>query len=117
MKFRDTILLCILVALILLCVGYAGLRFVVWNDYLVAYEGVCDPSAHNCFMECQNDTCTDKRYYSKMQKSAVNLYAQCGRDITNCEAANECLPQHDRTCSITYCTPGAEGDTCEHGNP
>ena len=85
----------------------------VAHDYMVAYEGVCDSSTQSCFVGCNDDACADAYYYAKVQKYAVDLYAQCGKDITGCEAANACLPLNDRKCSITYCDPGTDGDACE----
>lgn len=113
MKFRDSILLCVLIVLIGVCVGYAYFRFMVVQNYMVAYEGTCDPAIHTCFVECQNDECTDKRNFDKVQKYAVDLNAECGKDITDCAAANECLPQRDSVCSITYCDPETEAGGCE----
>jgi len=86
----------------------------VVHDYMVAYEGKCDPSLHSCFAACKNDSCVDVAYpYTKMQKNANNLYAECGKDITNCDNANICLPQDGKKCSITYCDPTVSKDTCD----
>jgi len=112
MKFRDNMLLYALALLVVLCVGYSYLRFIVMRDYMVAYQGACDPAAHSCFVSCKDDACTDKQYYAKVQKYAVDLYAQCGKDITDCTAANVCLPQGDQKCSITYCDRAVDGDVC-----
>lgn len=112
MKSNDNILLYILIALLVLCTGYAYYRFMIVHDYIVAYEGKCEPSLHSCFAGCDNDGCADVAYpYTKMQKNETNLYAECGKDITNCDAANTCLPQGDKRCSIIYCDPNA-GETC-----
>ena len=112
MKFRGNIPLYILAALTVLSVGASYVRFVVAQDYIVEYEGVCDPAAQSCFVGCNDDACTDTYYYTKMQKYAVDLFAQCGKDITDCSAANVCLPQDDQNCSITYCDPQTDGDAC-----
>ena len=112
MKFRDNTLFYILALLIVVCVGYSYFRFMDAQDYMVAYEGVCDPATQNCFKGCNDDACTDTYYYTKMQKYAVNLFAQCGKDITDCSAANVCLPQNDQNCSITYCDLEIDGDAC-----
>lgn len=112
MKFRDNILFYVLVSLVAACVGYSYFRFVMAQDYVVEYEGVCDPAAHDCFKGCPDDACNEPYYYDTVQKHAVDLFAQCGKDVTNCDVANVCLPQGDQTCSITYCDPQA-GDTCE----
>lgn len=112
MKFRDNILLYVLVPVVILCAGYSYIRFMVMHDYMVAYEGICDPAVHRCFVNCNNDACTDKQYYAKVQKYDANLSTQCGKDITNCVVANVCLPQGDQKCSITYCDPKIDGSTC-----
>jgi len=112
MKFRDNILFYVLVPLIVACVGYSYFRFVVAQDYVVEYEGVCDPVVHDCFKGCPDDACTEPYYYDTVQKHAVDLFIQCGKDITNCSVANVCLPQGDQTCSITYCDLQA-GGACE----
>jgi len=86
-------------------------RFIVRQDYIVGYEGKCDSLSENCFVGCENDECTTEYYYTKMQKYAVDLYAECGKDITECETANVCLPK-DKKCSVTYCNPEVDGDVC-----
>lgn len=111
MKFRDNILLYILVPLILLSMGASYVRFMVTHDYIVAYEGTCDPSMHSCFVGCTDEECTEEYYYSNVQKSAVDLNAECGDDITDCEKANLCQPS-DQKCSVTYCDPSTE-DKCK----
>jgi len=87
-------------------------RFMIKHDYVVGYEGVCDPTVEQCFIGCDDDACTEEYYYSKMQKYTPDLYAECGKDITDCEAASVCLPE-DRDCSITFCNPEIDGsDAC-----
>lgn len=84
-------------------------RFMVNNDYMVSYEGECDPTVDTCFLGCEDDECTESYYYTNMQKYAADLYRQCGPDITGCEEANICLPE-DYNCSITYCDEEVEGE-------
>ncbi len=110
MRFRDNIPLYILAVLTVLSVSASYVRFVVAKDYIVAYEGVCDPATQSCFARCEDDACIDKSYYTKVRKYAANLYAQCGKDITNCDVADSCLSQGDQKCSVTYCDPKTEGD-------
>jgi hypothetical protein len=112
MKFKENILLFVLLPLVVLTVGASYVRFMVIKDYLVAYEGVCDPVVNSCFVGCEDEECTSEYYYSSVQKYAVNLYAQCGEDITDCEAASICLATDDQDCSVTYCDPEVDGDTC-----
>ncbi len=79
-------------------------RFLIKNDYMVGYEGECDPSFESCFVGCEDDECTQEYYYTEVQKYAPDLYKECGKDITDCDAANICLPE-DNNCSVTYCNP------------
>lgn len=112
-KIRDHFFLYTLVTLILIVGVFSYYRFMVRQDYVVGYEGVCDPAINpnKCFEGCDDDACTKKHYYSKMVKYAPNLYGECGEDMTDCESANSCLPD-DRDCSETYCNPEVKGDTC-----
>jgi hypothetical protein len=86
-------------------------RFMIRHDYLVGYEGLCDPATQTCFVGCEDDACTADYFYSEMIKYAPDIYTECGVDITDCEDADTCLPG-DRECSITYCNPDVDGDTC-----
>jgi hypothetical protein len=117
MKLREHAFLYILLLLIVASAGYSALRFMVAHDYTVAYEGECDPAAQNCFVGCNTEdedvsSCTDTYDYAKVEKYAVYLYAECGPDITDCEAANACVPEDYGRCSITYCDPADEESTC-----
>ncbi len=76
-------------------------RFIIRHDYVVGYEGVCDPATKKCFVGV-DDTNGKEYYYSKMQKYEPDLYAECGANIVDCKEASVCLP-NDRKCSITYC--------------
>jgi hypothetical protein len=82
----------------------------VRQDYLVRYEGTCDATIQKCFIGCEDDACTKESNYSKVVKYAPDIYKECGEDITDCEAANTCLP-NDRNCSVTYCDPKID-DEC-----
>jgi hypothetical protein len=110
--FREHLLFCVLAPLVIVIGVISYYRFMVSQDYVVAYEGVCDPAQEKCFINCEDNACTKMDYYSNMLKYAPDLYAECGKDITGCDAANVCLPS-DRKCSITYCDPKIDGDdTC-----
>lgn len=85
-------------------------RFIVRHDYIVGYEGVCDPITEKCFVGV-DDTSGKEYYYSKVRKYAPDLYKECGSDITDCEAASICLP-NDRRCSVTYCNSEIESNVC-----
>jgi len=90
-------------------VVFSYYRFMVKYDYVVGYQGSCDPATGKCFMSCDDDACTKPDYYSEMRKYEPDLYKECGQDITNCDAANVCLPG-DRKCSITYCNDKTSDD-------
>jgi hypothetical protein len=112
-NFRDHIFPFILIPAITIVGVISYYRFIVNKDYIVEYEGVCDPEIQQCFVGCEDDECTEQYYYSDMHKYAPDLYAECGEDITDCETASMCLPS-DRECSITYCDPMVDGvDACE----
>jgi hypothetical protein len=85
----------------------------VLHDYVVAYEGDCDPYTENCFVGCEDDECTENYYYSLVQKYAADVKAQCGTDITDCEDAYKCLPEDGDQCDVTYCNPAIDGNVCE----
>lgn len=90
-----------------LCVlaAFASLyRFVLVHNYIVEYEGVCDPATGHCFVGCDNDACTEQHFYTKMRKYVPDIYAECGADVTGCAKASVCLPG-DRSCSVSYCAP------------
>lgn len=110
--FREYIFFYILILLIIVVGIISYNRFMVRHDYIVGYEGVCDPAMEQCFIGCDDDACTEEYYYSKIQKYAPDLYVECGEDITDCEAASVCLT-NDRKCSITYCNIEIDGDVCK----
>lgn len=110
--FRKHFFSYILIIAILANVGFSYYRFIIKHDYLVGYEGTCDPKIEKCFTGCTDDACTENYYYSQMRKYEPDLFAECGADITDCETASICLPS-DRRCSITYCNTEIDGsDAC-----
>lgn len=110
--FREHFFFYILLLLVIIIGIVSYYRFVINYDYIVSYEGVCEPSTESCFIGCEDDSCTEEYYYSKVQKYAPDLYNECGLDITDCEEANICLP-NDRECSVTYCDTEIDGKDCE----
>lgn len=110
MQFRKNILLYVLVPFTLLFVCVSFFRFMVMHDYVIGYEAQCDPQEHRCFVGCEDDECTATYDYAKAEKYAPDLMRECGEDVTDCDAANQCLAG-DRNCSITYCEEGGE-DEC-----
>ena len=102
MNFRDNMFSYIFVLLVILTGAISYFRFVVNRDYIIKYEGECDPETQTCFLGCEDDGCTKNYYYSKVQKYASDVERECGKDITDCKEANTCLPG-DKKCSIVYC--------------
>ncbi|MEI6022715.1 MAG: hypothetical protein WCQ32_02655 [bacterium] len=112
---RNHTLSTILICLIFIISIISFYKFFIKGDYVVAYNGTCDPQYNKCFTVCSDDQCTTKTYFSKIQKYKPDLYKECGNDITNCDAANSCITG-DRKCSITYCSDSAidiaNNETC-----
>ncbi len=113
MQFRKHFLLYILSLLILLLVSASFYRFIILQDYIVVFEGSCDPLTENCFIGCNNDECTDVYYFVKVQRHASELYGVCGTDITDCDLANTCTVKSETSCSVTPCDLLIDGDSCE----
>ncbi len=113
MDSRSKILFVIFVVFVILSSSTSYYRFVVLDDYLVSYEGECDPYEQICFIGCEDDECTSEYYYSQVEKYAPNVFEQCGEDITDCENAYVCLPEDDEKCNITFCNPEFNDDACE----
>lgn len=112
MHFRENILLYTLIPLIVLASTASYYRFMVIHDYIVSYEGTCDPALESCFVGCEDDECTDEYYYTRVERYAANLINFCGNDITDCEEANSCT-SGENDCSITYCDPVTDLDQCD----
>lgn len=98
--FFYSVAICIVIA-----VFVSFYRFVLINDYVIYYEGSCDPVIESCFESCDGEC----YYYTKVQKYAPDIYYECGKDITDCEVANVCLLQ-DRRCSVVYCNQEIDED-------
>jgi hypothetical protein len=110
--FRDHLLAIFLVPLITLALVVSFNRFFIKHDYLVSYEGSCDPVTQNCFIGCEDDGCDEEYFYKKMQKYGSDLYLECGNNVSGCESANSCFPEN-KECLISYCDAGLDGDICE----
>lgn len=110
--FYKNILFYVIVPCVVFLFASSYYRFVVKHDYMVGYDGACDPSSKTCFVGYEDGDPEKMYYYSKMQKYAPDLYGQCGEDITDCEAASVCF-LNDRECSVEYCDPEKDGELCE----
>lgn len=113
--FYKNILSFIFLPLVAIVIFISYNRFFLKQDYIITYEGSCDPFIEECFVGCEDDACDEKYFYTKIIKYAPDLYNNCGDDITNCESANICLPE-DEKCSITYCNSETTDniDDCEN---
>ncbi len=111
MKFYNHIFLYVLGLLTIIFVGTLYYRLIIKHDYIVGYEGECDPAIESCFVGCEDDECTEEYSYSMVQKYAPDLFEECGPDITDCAEASVCLPT-DQECSVVYCDPEIDGDAC-----
>jgi hypothetical protein len=107
---NNLLILCLVLACSFVAVA-SFIRFFVNRDYIVSYEGSCEPQIATCFSGCKNDDCTDTYYFAKVQKYGEDLYTECGDGITSCQQANICLLT-DRECSVTYCDAKIDGDAC-----
>ena len=112
MQIRKHIFLITLSGLIILFLASAYGRFMLAHDYLVAYEGECDPETESCFVGCIDEACSEEYYYTHMQKYAPNLLSQCGPHIEECAFASQCLPWEPR-CVVTYCDIAVDGEMCD----
>jgi hypothetical protein len=97
--------------LLIFSVSYSYYRFIHEKHYLVGYDATCDPITESCYVWCEDDACEEPEYYAVAEKYASTLFAQCGEDITDCEAAATCAP-NEEFCSITYCDPDS-GEECD----
>jgi hypothetical protein len=111
LNIREYFFYYLLLVIILITGVFSYLRFIVRHDYIVYYEGECDPALMSCFVGCKDDECTEKYYYSEVQKYTPDLLRECGVFIDDCAGANVCLPT-DQKCSITYCDSEVDGGDC-----
>ncbi len=111
MKFlllvQNNILKIVIILLMVLLTASAFYRFIIMQDYLVAYEGDCEPSTQSCFVYCEDDECIEPFYYSIIERRAYEVYEKCGADVTLCDDAYIC-PDNVAECEIIYCDPNSE---------
>lgn len=113
MDIRPRTLVIICVPLIILVIIASYYRFFIAKDYIVDYEATCDPASESCFVFCEEEGCEEPEPYARISKYAADLYAQCGKNISECESANTCVAS-DRHCVIEYCSEDNldEGESC-----
>ena len=110
MKQSGRICFYIFLLLLLLSVAGSYYRFMVAHDYVVGYEGDCDPMEHSCFIGCEDEECSEQYYYSHIERYAPALYEECGVDIVDCGSAFSCSSDSE-DCIVTYCN-ASSGEDC-----
>lgn len=104
METKDKLFFWVFGLVLLLSVGFAFLKYVVFLDYVVMAEIDCDPAVESCFVyrcnpkeeECTGDMEEDTWYYKIISKKAYNF--------------PDCDPAEDENCVIEC---GAEEKKCE----
>ena len=112
MHFKKHFMWYVFLPLLILAAASSYYRFMIQTDYMVSYEGPCDESTQNCYADCDDEECTSEYYFSTITRHANDIYALCGNDVLDCEAAESCPPE-ESTCSITFCDLETESEQCE----
>lgn len=104
------ILSLVLVPTLLLVVAASYVRFFILQDYLIAYEGECDPATQSCYVWCEDTESEEScSYYSVIERKAYEIAKKCDLDLSECDAAYAC--QEDvAICLISYCEPSVDGE-------
>lgn len=112
--------------LLFLAILSSYFRFVVQNDYVISFEGWCDPERESCFVNSYEDEeCTDPdpknclvEYTYKIVEKPVKDYrdqiSECDSenpylDPMECEFAENCSDDEEE-CSIKYCDPDIDSN-------
>ena len=111
MQFKRYILLYTLIPLLILTIAATYYRFMIINDYIVFYEGECDPYENSCFVGCEDEECNEEYFYTKIERHASGIARLCDDDIVDCEFANMCTHE-ELQCRIEYCS----SDDCDDIN-
>lgn len=95
----------------MLFIGSSYVRFILNHDYMVVYEGQCDPTNESCFVGCNDENCISTYMYKNIYKKASNVLQQCGPDVTDCPKAQVCLESENaQDCYFEYCDPNSNED-------
>jgi hypothetical protein len=117
MLHKEKILIFVVVLLLVLTAGASFYRFAIQKDYVVSYEGDCNPETESCYVDCEDDECTSEYYFTVIERMAWEIYELCGPDVSECDEAYECQSNVDY-CEITYCDSEIEDvGTCDDINP
>ncbi len=102
----------IVIIFIVLSVSASYYRFIITNDYIVSFEGWCDPEYESCFTgsyydeECDCDVEYTFKIVEKPVSSFTKQLAECDvdpfLDPMECEVVDQCSAT-ESNCSVTYC--------------
>ncbi len=104
MIFKKYLLSFILLPALIVTISASFYRYVIANDYVVAFYGECDPASESCFVGCEDEACTEEYYYTIIERNAAEVLAICGNNVTECDFAYVCSTTSN-SCSVTYCDP------------
>lgn len=108
MKYLEHIFFNVIFALFILFLGTSYVRFMILHDYRVSYAITCNPKTDSCYIDCEDETCTQEYYYV-VEKYAPDILEQCGMSVEGCRMAEKCQSS-DTNCKVKYCEP--ETETC-----
>lgn len=112
MSKLNILLIITMTLLVFLSIFASIYRFGIIEDYIVSYEGDCDPETNSCYFDCEDEACTENYYYTVIERNAAEIHSLCGTDVTECDEAYECQPDVE-FCEISFCDPEEDGrDTC-----
>ncbi len=110
---KNNIFFVVLFPFVLLAIAASYFRFMVQYDYLVSYEGFCDPYTEVCYEYCEDDECLEPVHYTWVERKAADLVMLCGENtVLDCEAASYCA-ENEQSCSVTHCDFSFDDD-CEY---
>jgi hypothetical protein len=114
MHFKKFLLTYTLIPLLVLSAGAGYYKFQVLGDYMITYEGWCDELNEECYVGCEDETCTEEYYFTYVSRHVRDIESLCGPDITDCDEADYCQ-EDEITCEVEYCDN--TDDECESFSP
>lgn len=109
LHLKKHFFLYIILVLTVFAVAASFTRFLSQQDYLVSYEGDCDPYTESCYVCGPDDGCDEVFYYSVIERYASEIHALCGPDVTVCDDAYYCGESVEH-CEIFFCDPIIDGE-------
>jgi hypothetical protein len=127
----------VLVPLIVLSVGASYYQFMVQKNFLVTFEGYCDPEEESCYWGEYEDACEydeskmcwydyHYRFVEKPFSTYESQMSECSEptffeeteegdlvflDPSYCEAVDTCEPD-EKNCTIEYCDDSNSENEC-----